>query len=82
MSDGRSVAPIEYGDVVYVCPHDGTEWTGRGAMREAWGSLDPAAQDNSDRCVTCGEECDEVANWLPDTPEGYRIWLEAVEHVR
>lgn len=71
---------MEYGSVDYICHRDGTEWTGRGAMCEAWGNLDPAAQDETDRCPTCGEDGDPC-EWTPDTPEGYRIWLEAVEHV-
>lgn len=56
------------------------EWMARGAVCEAWGNLDPAAQDDGDRCPKCGEESDCVAAWMPDTPNGYRIWLEAARH--
>lgn len=71
----QSGASQEYGEAGYLCPHDLTEWTARAAMCQ--GNLDPAALDDGDRCPTCGVESCQVTDWNPDTPEGYRLWLEA-----
>jgi hypothetical protein len=67
----------EYGEVSYLCPHDGTEWSTRAVMCE--GNLDPAPLNDGDRCPRCRAECTQITDWNPDTPEGYRLWIEAPE---